>query len=104
MMSTGYLRFALALALVLGLIMLCSWLMRRFRPGAFSAMQAGGRRLQLIESLTVGPQQRLVIIRRDDREHLLMLGADAGALIECDIGPHEEKRVLEQGSINRVGQ
>ena len=84
-LSTDYLRFAFALAVVLGLIMLCAWLVRRFRIGSFAGHIGQSERLQLMETLSIGSQQRLVLVRRDDREHLLLLGPEKGTLIESGI-------------------
>jgi flagellar protein FliO/FliZ len=84
MVSTDYLRFVLALVLVLGLIALFAWLIKRFRIGAFAG-GAGSGRLRVVESLALDPRQRLVIIRRDDLEHLILIGPDGGRLIEGGI-------------------
>jgi flagellar protein FliO/FliZ len=67
------LKFALAFLLVLGLIALGAWTLRRFGLGVVSA-GARGRRLAVIESLALDARHRLVLVRRDDREHLLLLG------------------------------
>ena len=87
MMMTDYLRFLLALAAVLGLIALFAWAVRRFRLGEFagSAMNAG--RLEVVQTLPIDGRQRLVLVRRDDREHLLMIGQERPVVIECGIMP-----------------
>lgn len=85
MISTDYLRFVLALAVVLGLIALVAWLAKRFRIGSLSSTAIGSARLQVVESLAIDARQRLVIVRRDDREHLLLIGPEAGQLIEAGI-------------------
>src|SRR5690606_17954307 len=43
------------------------------------------RRLAVVESLAVGPRQRLLIIRRDNAEHLILLTADSSSVIEPNI-------------------
>lgn len=82
MISTDYLRFVLSLAVVLGLIMLCAWLVRRFRLGSCAETPVNSGRLKLVERLVINPQQHLVIIKQDDQEHLLLLGPETGVLIE----------------------
>jgi flagellar protein FliO/FliZ len=72
--STAALRFALALVLVLGLIALCTWVLRRFGVGGL-VRPTTGRRLTIVDSLPLDARHRLVLVRRDDREHLLLLGA-----------------------------
>jgi flagellar protein FliO/FliZ len=83
--SIAFLKFALALVLVLGLIALCAWALRRFGPGSM-ARPAAGRRLAIVESLPLDARHRLVLVRRDDREHLLLLGA-AETVVESGIPP-----------------
>ncbi|MGE5538300.1 MAG: flagellar biosynthetic protein FliO [Gemmatimonas sp.] len=68
------LKFALAFVLVLGLIALGTWTLRRFGLG-ISGVAARGRRLAVVESLALDARHRLVLVRRDDREHLVLLGA-----------------------------
>lgn len=85
MEALDYLRFAAALLFVLGLIGLVAWLARRLRLGGIAAPVGGARRLAVVESLQLDPRRRLVLVRRDDTEFLLLLGADGNLLI--DTGP-----------------
>lgn len=56
----SYLRFVLALLLVLGLIAILAWLLRRFGLGG--AMRGSSqRRLQVVETTPIGPRHRLVL-------------------------------------------
>ncbi len=41
------------------------------------------RRIVLVESLMVGPRQRLIIVRRDNVEHLVLSGPDGATVIEA---------------------
>lgn len=95
MLSTDYLRFAFALALVLGLIALFAWLVKRFRIGSLGGAMNGRGRLQVVESLTIDGRQRLVMIRRDDQEHLLLLGPETGQVIEANIDRERQGTDLE---------
>ncbi len=45
------------------------------------------RRLAVVESLMVGPKQRVLIIRRDDVEHLVFATHDSATVIEANISP-----------------
>ena len=65
-----------ALALTLGLIGLAGVLARRYGPTAlFRAGQPkAARRLSVVETLMLDPARRLVLVRVDDRESLLLLG------------------------------
>ena len=86
-----YLRFAFALIFVLALIALLAWLAKRFgMPGALSRPRSSNRRVSVVESLPLDPRHRLVLVRRDRVEHLLMLGTGGDSLIESGIEPPPE--------------
>ncbi|HWA47506.1 MAG TPA: flagellar biosynthetic protein FliO [Dongiaceae bacterium] len=78
-----YLRFALALILVLGLIALLGWLLRRFGTGV--KLQRGARRLGVVEVQALGPRHRLILLRRDEVEHLVIVGPHSETVIESGI-------------------
>lgn len=83
-----YLRFLLALVFVLGLIAALAWAVRRFGlGGGFIPMKGRSTRLAVTESLMLDPKRRLVLIRRDDREHLLVLSATGETVVEAGIVP-----------------
>jgi flagellar protein FliO/FliZ len=65
-----------ALAVTLGLFGLAVVGMRRYGPGVFRRMNTikGPRRLEVIESLLLDPQRRLVLVSLDGREQLILLG------------------------------
>jgi len=86
-------RGLLALVFVLGLIGGITLLAKRFgftprstlpkrsRRG-IGGQTSTGRRLAIVEVLPVDAKRRLVLIRRDNKEHLVILGADRELLIE----------------------
>ncbi|MFZ5669251.1 MAG: flagellar biosynthetic protein FliO [Pseudomonadota bacterium] len=69
-------RAVFALLLTLGLIGLGAVAMRRLGPDALARLQAGRRerRLTLVETLVLDPARRLVLVRLDDEERLILLG------------------------------
>ena len=81
-----YLRFALALVLVIALIGALAWIVRRFGWGSRFVAPASKRRLGVLEVLPLDGKRRLVLLRRDEAEHLVLLGADRDLLIESGIG------------------
>ncbi|WP_299441815.1 flagellar biosynthetic protein FliO [uncultured Rhodospira sp.] len=83
----SYTRFALALTIVLGLIFVGAALLRRFSPmgGGPGAARGARRRLGVIEGAMVDNRRRLVLVRRDDREHLLLIGGVTDLVVERDI-------------------
>ncbi|MEW5703025.1 MAG: flagellar biosynthetic protein FliO [Pseudomonadota bacterium] len=95
-----YLRFFLALAFVLGLIGLVGWAIRRFGfGGRIPATKARDRRLEVVEVLPLDARRRLLLLRRDDREHLVLLsaGQHADLLIESAIPAPESKAAKSAG-------
>jgi flagellar biogenesis protein FliO len=72
-----FVRAALALAVTLGLIGLASVGMRKYAPGLIGRLQAAKgqvKRLQVVETLVLGPTQRLLLVRVGDKERLILLG------------------------------
>ena len=80
---TGYLRFIFALVFVIGLIGALAVMARRFGFGFPSGPGAGKqRRLGIVEALTLDGKRRLVLIRRDGVEYLVLLGAASETIVE----------------------
>jgi flagellar protein FliO/FliZ len=84
MEALGYVRFAAALLVVLGLIGLLAWLARRWHLAGPPAI-GGPARLEVVEIAALDPRRRLVLVRRDEVEHLLLLGQDGGLVVEAGI-------------------
>jgi len=84
--SSTYYTFVAALIFVVALIVLVFWLFRRLGLGAGMGVHtSGGRRLRIREALMVDGKHRLVLVRRDDVEHLLLLGPGGSTLVEGGI-------------------
>lgn len=78
------LRYFGALLLVLAMVGGAGLLARRFGvPGVTKAV--GVKRLGVVETLMIGPRQRLLILRRDNVEHLVLSGPDGVSVIESNI-------------------
>jgi flagellar protein FliO/FliZ len=93
MESADYLRFVLVLVFVLALIGVLTWLVRRF--GLAGRMPTGGRRGRRLDVIEVAPldsRHRLVLVRRDRIEHLILLGANADVVVERGIAPESAGR------------
>jgi len=81
-----YLRFMIALILVLGLIAALTWAARRFGFGGQLTPNAGrSPRLSVIEVRTLDSRRKLVLLRRDASEHLVLLGPNQDLLLESGI-------------------
>lgn len=83
---TLYLRFILALAAVLALIAGAAWLVRRFGLfGVNPGRRPDQRRLAINAVQPLDARRRLVLVRRDGIEHLLLVGGANDLLIETGI-------------------
>ena len=77
-------RFVLALLVVVGLIVGLAWLLRKYGHGRL--MQAGARgRIGIVEVTGLDARRRLVLLRRDDVEHLVILGPTGETVVERGI-------------------
>jgi flagellar protein FliO/FliZ len=65
-----------ALAVTLGLMGLCLVALRRFGPETLRRLQGdkAERRLAVVETLVLDPARRLVLVRIDAEERLILLG------------------------------
>ena len=80
-------KFFLAFLLVLGLIGVGAWGLRRFTSGRLGGASARGRqpRLGVIDYASVDARRRLILVRRDNVEHLLMIGGPTDVVVEANI-------------------
>lgn len=81
------LTFILAFVAVLALIFVVGWLARRFAGNRLGANTNRGRmpRLAVIDAAAVDGRRRLVLVRRDNVEHLLMIGGPTDIVVEPNI-------------------
>jgi flagellar protein FliO/FliZ len=79
--------FFFAFVVVLALIGLTAWLVRRFAGNRLGANANRGRmpRLAVIDAAAVDGRRRLVLVRRDNVEHLLMIGGPSDIVVEQNI-------------------
>jgi hypothetical protein len=77
----------LALVIVIALIALVAWLVRRFASNRLGGGNVRGRqpRLAVIDAANVDARRRLILIRRDNIEHLLMIGGPSDIVVEPNI-------------------
>lgn len=81
-----YVNYLLALLIVLGLIGLIAYALRRvgFIPTADRPNQMR-KRLGISQMIAIDGKRRLVLLRRDDQEHLVLIGPDGDTVIEQNI-------------------
>ncbi|MGD0191092.1 MAG: flagellar biosynthetic protein FliO [Rhizomicrobium sp.] len=77
-------RYLGALLLVLALVGFAALAARRYGLAGF-VQGTASRRLSVVETMMVGPKHKLVLIRRDGAEHLVLLGPQGADVIESGI-------------------
>lgn len=79
--------FFIAFVIVLALIGAAAWLVRRFGGSGMGTNANRGRmpRLAVIDAAAVDGRRRLVLVRRDNVEHLLMIGGPTDVVVEPNI-------------------
>jgi flagellar protein FliO/FliZ len=74
----SFLRAIAALAFTLGLLFGCAYLLKRYghKFGTFSMPNAKStlKRMQVIETISIDVRTRLLLIKIDNTEHLLVVG------------------------------
>src|SRR3954467_2413332 len=81
------LTFLFAFIAVLALIGVAAWLVRRFANNRLGANTNRSRmpRLAVIDAAAVDNRRRLVLVRRDNIEHLPMIGCHTDIVVESNI-------------------
>src|ERR1700722_1465748 len=85
-----FLKFLSGFVFVISLMLLLSWGLKKTGLSGPVMKKADKRRLKVVEFLPIDHKRRLVLVRRDDREHLLVLGPDSETVIESGIAVTEE--------------
>lgn len=80
-------QFFLAFVIVLGLIGATAWAVRRFGTGRIGGVGMRGRqpRLAVVDYANVDGRRRLILVRRDNIEHLVMIGGPSDVVVEANI-------------------
>jgi hypothetical protein len=90
-------------ALLLLLIVLI--IIKMVRSLTFGTFVAGGRnrktRLAVMDATAVDSHRRLVLVRRDDIEHLLLIGGPTDLVVESDIRLTQQRRPALTGDSSR---
>ncbi len=85
------LRLVAALVFVISLMGGLAFLMKHFNNRRLLSPGGKRKRLQVVEILPLDPRRRLILLRRDNREHLVILGTNGETVIESGIeSPQDE--------------
>jgi flagellar protein FliO/FliZ len=78
-----------ALGIVLVLIVLAVWLLKLISNISGNAVRGRNKRLAVIDTLAIDQKRQLVIVRRDDVEHLILVGGPHDVVIETGFATPE---------------
>lgn len=88
---TDYIQYALALLFVLALIGILATLAKRTGfAGALPRHRSRDRRLSISEVLALDGKRRLILLRRDTTEHLVIIGPNSETVVETGISAPSE--------------
>ena len=83
--AINYLKFLAVLVLVIGLILALAAGLKRLGLASGSSGLGRKRRLATVETALLDGRHRVVLIRRDAVEHLLLVGPNTSQVIETGI-------------------
>lgn len=86
--ALDYIRTLGALALVLGMLLGAAYALRRWGhkiPGLTIGAAPAESRIRVVSTQMVDARHKLVLVRRDDVEHLLIIGPQGTTLVESGI-------------------
>lgn len=93
-------RYALALAVVAGLLLLLRWVLRNYATGGqLSIGRSRQNRLTIVEQVALDQRRRLLLVRRDGVEHLILVGGGNDLVVEPTI-----IRGVPVGSLGRTAR
>ena len=84
----GYLilKIAITVVVILALTALVYWLVRRYSTIGLGGIGRGRvPRLAVVDALTVDRRRRLLLVRRDNVEHLILIGGPSDLVVEATI-------------------
>ena len=80
---------AFALGAVIVAIVLVLWLLKLLSNASGKVGRGRNRRLAVVDSLALDPKRQLLIIRRDNVEHLILTGGAQDVVVETGIAVEE---------------
>lgn len=83
--TINYLKFVAALALVLGMMGGLALILKKIGLGNVGIVPADKRRLKIVETLPLDPRRKALILRCDDKEHLVIVGPNGETVVETGV-------------------
>lgn len=89
--GNSWLNILFALGIVIVLIVFVVWLLKLLFNASGNVARGRNRRLSVVDSLALDPKRHLVIVRRDNVEHLLLIGGTQDMVVETGIAILDEQ-------------
>lgn len=94
----GAIMWTLVALIALGIIMVVVKIVRKLTKGPYASSGSHRARLAVMDAAEVDAQRRLVLVRRDEVEHLVMIGGPTDIVIEQNITGPGRSAPLQQPS------
>jgi flagellar biogenesis protein FliO len=89
-------QFLITAVVVLGLVAVVYWLVRRYAAVGLGRIGRGRvPRLAIIDAMSVDGRRRLVLVRRDNVEHLILIGGPSDVVVEQAIQRPRQPRTTQ---------
>ncbi|MFC7050512.1 FliO/MopB family protein [Emcibacter nanhaiensis] len=95
----SYGQYLVALLFVIALLFGLAYAAKKMGLSArvtINSPKANRRRLNIVEILPIDTKRKLILIRRDQTEHLLMLGTENDLLVEQNIPVPESENIARE--------
>ncbi|SHF26627.1 Flagellar biosynthesis protein, FliO [Kaistia soli DSM 19436] len=99
-------QFAITLVIVAIIILIVFWLIRTFTGNRIGTTAIRGRqpRLSVLDALPVDQKRRLVLVRRDNVEHLILIGGPTDLVVEAAIHRPSAAQRRAEAAARATGQ
>jgi flagellar protein FliO/FliZ len=99
------LQVTISIVVVLGLIAVVYWLVRRYSSGGLGRIGRGRvPRLAIVDAMAVDGRRRLVLVRRDNIEHLILIGGPSDLVVEQAIQRPRTRPVAKPQAAPTAGE
>ncbi|MBI1214323.1 MAG: hypothetical protein GC185_00725 [Alphaproteobacteria bacterium] len=104
-MDTAWLLKTLfAFAFVIALMYLLAWALRKMGVAGQNMMPGAKRRMKIVEFLALDHRRRLVLVRLDEKEHLIVLGPQGETVVQAGMAAPPEGEVIDLAAQKDKGQ
>lgn len=92
--SLSWIRFLFASSVVIALMAGLAWSLRLFAARGWLKAGRESGRLQILSSIAIDARRRLVLVKCDRQEHLLLLGPNNDLVLPTGSALQEDKQTL----------